>query len=226
MDVLVYNNAANTMERYALGLDSPMPYNRDGTLTVREFRGSSQAHTIWTTTKTMQSYNKLREAWGRPIHVGYAFKRIWEGGHAPQSQHYAGTALDMGQNLTNDQRSALRNLAIQSGQWTYVEPASLTPTWVHVSAQYGTPACPTGGFPLLRQGMRNTYVLVLQDALNALGYPAGALDGVFGQRTRQAVLHYQRASGLSADGIVGCGTWTRLTSAARGIGRTAGVVQP
>lgn len=39
-----------------------------------------------------------------------------------QSQHYAGTAFDVGQTLTNAQRSVLRNSARNSGVWTYIEP--------------------------------------------------------------------------------------------------------
>ena len=46
-----------------------------------------------------------------------------------QSQHYAGVSFDVGQKLTNAQRTAMRNTAINSGVWSYVEPAYLTPTW-------------------------------------------------------------------------------------------------
>ena len=46
------------------------------------------------------------------------------GGHGTQSQHYAGVAFDVGQNLTNAQRSVLRNSASNSGLWTYVEEAT------------------------------------------------------------------------------------------------------
>ena len=69
-----------------------------------------------------------RSAWGKPIYVGYAFRRIGEGGHANQSQHYAGVAFDVAQNLDNAQRDQLRNLAESLGVWGYVEPAYLTPT--------------------------------------------------------------------------------------------------
>lgn len=52
------------------------------------------------------------------------------GGHGTQSQHYAGVAFDVGQRLSNADRNRLRNSAINSGIWSYVEPAYLTPTWV------------------------------------------------------------------------------------------------
>ena len=80
----------------------------------------------------MQSWNTLRSRWGKPIYVGYAFKRIWQGGHSNQSQHYAGMAMDIGQRNTSQDRDAIRNLAINLGIFGYVEPKALTPTWVSV----------------------------------------------------------------------------------------------
>ena len=78
----------------------------------------------------------------------------------------------------------------------------------------------------MRFGSVNNYVLTLQDALNALGYTGSGLDGIFGSGTRNAVINFQRAQGLDADGIVGCQTWERLTELAVSIGRTATVVDP
>ena len=108
-----------------------MPYNTNGTLRVREFRGSSKSNILWTTKRTMQSWNSQRYLFGAPIPVGFAFKRPYEGGHGNQSQHYAGVAFDVGQTLTSSRRTALWNSAKNSGVWSYVEPISLTPTWVH-----------------------------------------------------------------------------------------------
>ena len=48
------------------------------------------------------------------------------------SQHYAGLAMDMAQTFSNSERDRLRNLAINSRLFTYVEPKALTPTWVGV----------------------------------------------------------------------------------------------
>ena len=66
-----------------------------------------------------------------------------KGGHGNQSQHYAGVAFDAGQTLSNAERNNLRNVAINSGVWSYVEPAYLTPTWVHFDKRFGKPACGT-----------------------------------------------------------------------------------
>lgn len=217
-NILVYNNNTGRMEAYARNLSDAMPYVTGGTLTVREFRGRSNSGLIWTTKRTMEAWNTTRSAWGRPIYVGYAFRRIGEGGHSNQSQHYAGTAFDVAQNLANAQRNELRNLADRLGVWSYVEPAYLTPTWVHFDAREGPPAC-SAGYPLVREGSRGVYVAVLQDALETVGIPAVGVDGIFGLATRQGVIRFQRENGLSADGIVGCLTWTRLSAMANGFFR-------
>lgn len=108
-----------------------MPYVTNRTLTVGEFRGSSKSPTLWTEKRCMQAWNSQRYAFGAPIPVGYAFKRPWEGGHSNFSQHYAGLAFDAGQTLTVARRAQLYTSALNSNVWSYVEPKSLTPTWVH-----------------------------------------------------------------------------------------------
>lgn len=209
------------MERFERGLGDPMPYNEGGTLTVREFRAASCTEILWTNLRVMQSFNKTRRAYGSPIFVGYCFRRIWEGGHGQQSQHYAGGAFDVGQNMTTEQRAVLRNLASSLGVWSYVEPAALTPTWVHMDWRMSPPACGTAGYPLLRRGVQNNYVCILQDALNTLGLQTGGLDGIFGAATEQAVRDFQRMSGLGTDGICGCATWRQLTTDVVGQGSTS-----
>ncbi len=51
--------------------------------------------------------------------------------------------------------------------------------------------------------MRGDDVKALQAMLNVLGYDCGAVDGIFGNMTKAAVLAFQTAKGLAADGIVG-----------------------
>lgn len=210
--IKVFNNDENRMETYYRGENEAMPYNTGNTLRVSEFRGSSKSDILWTEKRAMQAWNSFRFMYGRPISVGFAFKRPYEGGHGQQSQHYAGVAFDVGQNLNNTQRAEMRNLAYNSGLWGYVEPVSISPTWVHFDRRRGTPTCASGGYPLLRQGSVGSYVLVLQDSLNRLGYSTGGLDGIFGSATTNAVKAYQTKRGLVSDGIVGCATWSNLMS--------------
>ena len=84
-------------------------------------------------------------------------------------------AFDVAQTLSNAQRNRIRNVASNSGVWSYVEPASLTPTWVHFDKRSFPPACSAGGYPLVRQGSRGVYVLVAQDGLNTLEFRTGRI---------------------------------------------------
>ena len=218
--ILVYNNDTDRMETYYRNESEMMPYNTNRTLTVNEFRGSSKSETLWTSKRTMQSWNSQRYIYGKPIPVGFAFKRPWEGGHGQQSQHYAGTAFDVGQVLSNGERNRLWNSAKSSGVWSYVEPQSLTPTWVHFDKRFGVPACLVG-YMTLKRGSISNYVLILQDDLNTLGFKTGGLDGIFGLATQKAVKDYQTSRGLGTDGIVGCNTWRSLQENIVGTGRTS-----
>lgn len=218
--IIVFNNDTDRMETYYRDESASMPYNTGGTLRVREFRGSSKSNTLWTTKRAMQSWNSQRYLWGAPIPVGFAFKRPYEGGHGNQSQHYAGVAFDVAQTFSNAERNRLRNSAISSGLWSYVEPVAISPTWVHFDKRFGRPACPTGGYPTLRRGSLSNYVLIAQDDLNTLGYRTGGLDGIFGGATESAVRNYQRSRGLGVDGVIGCNTWRSLQENVVGTGRT------
>lgn len=62
----------------------------------------------------------------------------------------------------------------------------------------------------LRYGQEGYYVSLLQLGLLRAGQEPGALDGIFGRRTLSALTAFQRAQGLSADGIAGNLTWTAL----------------
>lgn len=63
---------------------------------------------------------------------------------------------------------------------------------------------------VLKQGMSGEEVKKVQTRLKELGYFNEKTTGYFGEVTENAVMAYQRAKGLSADGIVGKGTWSNL----------------
>ena len=66
-----------------------------------------------------------------------------------------------------------------------------------------------GARSILRPGARGPAVEDLQDRLNELGESL-RIDGVFGSRTRTAVIRLQHANGINPDGIVGPATWDVL----------------
>jgi peptidoglycan hydrolase-like protein with peptidoglycan-binding domain len=65
----------------------------------------------------------------------------------------------------------------------------------------------------LRQGSKGNAVVELQQLLQAKGFYTGKIDGDFGAGTANAVLKFQKANGLTADGIVGNASWSKLREA-------------
>ena len=57
--------------------------------------------------------------------------------------------------------------------------------------------------PALHNGSQGEKVWKLQERLQALGYYTDAVDGQFGQGTRDAVIAFQKKNGLEADGYAG-----------------------
>lgn len=74
--------------------------------------------------------------------------------------------------------------------------------------------------PTLSQGDRDSAVSELQAVLKLLGYYNGAIDGEFSSETTAAVIRFQQAAGLTADGIVGAQTWNRLFPTVTGTSST------
>jgi peptidoglycan hydrolase-like protein with peptidoglycan-binding domain len=66
-----------------------------------------------------------------------------------------------------------------------------------------------GGHPMLERGSEGRSVRTLQQALVDLGYEID-VDGDFGRGTEAAVIAFQEANGLDADGVVGPNTWAAL----------------
>ena len=67
-------------------------------------------------------------------------------------------------------------------------------------------------------GSRGEKVALIQQRLKEWGYYTGAVDGIFGRGTHNAVVQFQRKNNLSVDGQVG-----RKTAAAMGISLTGTV---
>ena len=62
----------------------------------------------------------------------------------------------------------------------------------------------------IKSGSKGELVELVQQMLNENGYNCGTADGIFGTNTEKAVEKYQRAKGLSVDGIVGNNTYAKL----------------
>ena len=93
---------------------------------------------------------------------------------------------------------------------------SLTPTPLpespdNVMAVTPDPLAPTPE-PVLRTGSIGEEVKTLQARLHDLGYYTDEIDGQFGPGTKAAVIDFQRANGLEADGMAGSETKAVLYS--------------
>ena len=63
---------------------------------------------------------------------------------------------------------------------------------------------------VLKQGASGGEVKELQRRLKQWGYYTGAVDGIYGKQTVEAVKFFQRKNGLTADGIAGRATFEAL----------------
>jgi Putative peptidoglycan binding domain len=91
-----------------------------------------------------------------------------------------------------------------------------TPTTTPTTAPTTTtPAAPKVRVPTttLKPGDTGSQVKLLQSALTRLGYQPGTPDGSFGPTTKQALLAFQTAQGLTADGVAGPKTIAALKRA-------------
>ncbi|MBR6955209.1 MAG: D-alanyl-D-alanine carboxypeptidase family protein [Clostridia bacterium] len=85
------------------------------------------------------------------------------------------------------------------------------PFYGNVMVTTPDPSAPTPA-PALRNGSRGEEVIRLQQRLQELGYYQGSIDGQFGGGTEEAVMRFQQAAGLAADGLAGEATCAVLYS--------------
>ena len=63
---------------------------------------------------------------------------------------------------------------------------------------------------LSKMGSRGTEVRNIQSRLKSWGYYNGSVDGIYGTKTRNAVIKFQKAHSLTADGIAGPKTLEKI----------------
>lgn len=78
----------------------------------------------------------------------------------------------------------------------------------HTSEEYAS--SPYTQTAVLRQGATGGEVKELQRRLKQWGYYSGAVDGIYGKQTVEAVKYFQRKNGLTVDGIAGKSTFAAL----------------
>jgi peptidoglycan hydrolase-like protein with peptidoglycan-binding domain len=87
----------------------------------------------------------------------------------------------------------------------------------HALGRRGRPAL---GSRVMHRGQRGWDVAALQFLLQRRGYQPGGIDGGFGQGTHDALVAFQRAAGLTVDGLAGSATVSALRHRSGGPTRT------
>lgn len=97
-------------------------------------------------------------------------------------------------------------------RWISYEAAATPTQPAQTTTQATASALTVTGLPLLRYGDKGECVRSAQLLLIGRGYSCGrcGADGEIGQDTYNAIIAFQRASGLQQDGIIGAQTWARL----------------
>lgn len=97
-------------------------------------------------------------------------------------------------------------------RWISYEAAATPAQPAQSTTQATASTLTVTGLPLLRYGDKGEGVRSAQLLLIGRGYSCGrcGADGEIGQDTYNAIIAFQRASGLQQDGIIGTQTWARL----------------
>jgi N-acetylmuramoyl-L-alanine amidase len=79
----------------------------------------------------------------------------------------------------------------------------------------------TASSMIVKYGSKGTEVKTVQTKLKSWGYYKGNVDGVFGWKTRTAVIAFQKKHGLKGDGIVGTATSKALGIPVKAVAKTS-----
>jgi peptidoglycan hydrolase-like protein with peptidoglycan-binding domain len=136
---------------------------------------------------------KVKEIQNRLISLGYSCGAAGADGNFGNDTYYAVIAFQKANGLTTD---------------GIVGNATLNALNSSTAVKYSTST-------LLKKGSVGDDVVTLQKKLIKLGYSCGAAgaDGIFGNDTYYAVIAFQKANGLTPDGIAGALTISKLNNA-------------
>ncbi len=202
--IFIYNDLSRRLERYSLEAYDNMPYTLNNSMLVSDFFKNSTSYIGWSSSSFLKAWDAFSFGEVRACHV---FRRLCEGGHIQNSMHFAGLAadFDISDNVTTKEKISSINNFFQ-----FSENYSIH---VHISSQN-----PKENFPRLSCGMSGLFVLILQDALNTLGFTGGGLDGFFGLNTKHSLGEFQKSQNLNISFETDEETWFYLTLLATGHG--------
>ena len=91
----------------------------------------------------------------------------------------------------------------------YATSSSYINTLCNTVVKYNLTMYDKGSMPTLRVGSTGEAVRNLQQILTYMGYTL-KIDGIFGAKTKEAVMAFQASQDIGVDGIVGAQTWSKL----------------
>ncbi len=202
--IFIYNDSSRRLERYSLEAYDNMPYILNNSMLVSDFFKNSSSYIGWSSSSFLQAWDSFSFGEIRPCHV---FRRLCEGGHIQNSMHFAGLAADFEISDSDTEKAKISDI---NNFFRFSENYS---SKIHVSSQNLQKQ-----FPRLSYGMSGLFVLILQDALNTLGFTGGELDGFFGSRTKHSLGEFQKSQNLPVSYEADADTWLHLTLLAAGHG--------
>lgn len=191
---------------------------------VYEFACSDKSDTVLIDSELVNILEQVRSHFGKAVNINSAYRtpayNISIGG-SPNSQHCKGTAADICIKGVDPIRIALYVASLPyfqtHGGIGYYSRVQVTGGFVHVDvrpnisrwiSKAGTAYKVVSRImPTIKQGSK--------DCVNNVSYAVTVLqrhlgltaDGVFGAGTKTKLIEYQEAHGLTADGICGPATW-------------------
>lgn len=185
---------------------------------IKEFACKDGSDTILIDLDMINVLQKIRDL-GGAITINSAYRTAsWnrKQGGARRSYHLYGRAFDIRcAGLKFDDICAIANTLGVKGiirYGTFVHIDSRTSTYHATSSgtrkNYGKYHIPFS--TNIKIGSRGTNTGIVQFKLNSLGYNCGNADGICGEKTKNAIINFQKNNGLVADGICGKNTWAKL----------------
>ena len=185
--------------------ETPVPEaEADGTETTETETAATAASNNWPTLRRNDSGDSVAQLQEALIQLGYLTGKA-DGNYGSDTVK-AVKEFQKANGLTEDGTAGeATQKVLFSGKAKAKAKATATPT----PKATATPEPDNG---ILKVGSTGSDVKALQNKLIELGYLSGKADGVYGSKTAAAVKAFQRASKLTADGVAGEKTISKLES--------------
>ena len=211
------------VKKYSLKKDGEKQLSEN--FKVKEFRSRCGSDEIFIEEKLVTLLQKMREKFGA-INVSSAYRTASYNrkvGGVSNSQHLYGLAAD----ITIQDTSRLLEAAQYAEKigFTGVGLDDKYQKFMHVDTRKsksffryradGSTYSVSSFFTTVKLGSKGEEVKLLQNKLKKLGYKGRdgkelTCDGSFGANTEHALRNFQKAKGLTVDGIAGPKTWVKL----------------